>query len=71
MKQEYTPPTYKESAFNCPFCNAYANQSWDDLGKIVHGRLHYTEAKGCICAHCNYESIWFNETMVYPDFEGV
>jgi len=71
MKQEYTPPTYKQSAFHCPFCNAYANQYWDDLGKVARSAWYYAGVNGCVCAHCNHESIWFDGIMVYPDFEGV
>jgi len=71
MKQEYIPPTYKQSAFNCPFCNAYANQFWDNLAKVERGKWHYGDVDGCVCAHCGYESVWFKNVMVYPDFEGV
>lgn len=71
MKQEYTPPTFKQSAFHCPFCNAYANQYWDDLGKVERHQYHYQDVNGCECAHCGKESLWHDEKMVYPDFEGV
>lgn len=71
MSQEYTAPTYQKSAFNCPFCNAYANQYWDDLTKIQRGDQYYRNADGCVCSHCNQESIWYKRIMVYPDFHGV
>jgi len=27
----YTGPKYKKSAFNCPHCNAYAKQYWNEI----------------------------------------
>ena len=30
MKQtEYIAPEFKKTAFNCPFCGAYAQQNWN------------------------------------------
>jgi hypothetical protein len=71
MQQEYIPPTYEQSAFNCPFCNAYANQLWDELRKVTRQEWHYEDLSGCVCSHCGKESIWFDGIMIYPDFEGV
>lgn len=71
MRQEYIPPTFQLSAFHCPLCNVYANQNWDDLGRAVYGKYHYQKVSGCICVHCEKESLWYEDKMVYPDFEGV
>ena len=68
----YTPPYWERSAFNCPFCNAYAKQIWFDL--------HYWGDKGitrlendkvCFCSHCGKYSIWHDYKMVFPEFTGV
>ena len=29
---EYLPPEYRSDGFNCPYCNAYAKQTWAVLG---------------------------------------
>ena len=28
IMSEYSPPEYKSTAFNCPYCGAYAEQTW-------------------------------------------
>ena len=71
MQQEYTPPTFKSRAFHCPFCNAYANQYWDDLSKVSRQAWHFKGLHGSTCARCGKSAIWFDEAMIYPDFEGV
>lgn len=71
MKQEYTPPTFKLTAFHCPFCNAYANQIWSNLGYNESGWRWFDNGEVCFCTHCKKFSIWYEEKMIYPDFEGV
>lgn len=71
MKQDYIPPEYKLSAFHCPFCNAYANQVWFDLGYHSNGFKWFNNGNLCYCTHCEKFSIWYEEKMIYPDFEGV
>lgn len=70
----YKEPSFKESSFNCPLCNAFANQSW--LEGHYYGKMGYaaigdepdTETWFCACGHCHDYSIWRHETMIYPDF---
>lgn len=71
MKQEYVPPVFKQKAFNCPICNAYAKQYWDDLGRAERGTWQYDLLSGCICSCCGKESIWYDGIMIFPDFGGV
>jgi len=71
MKQDYTPPTYKQSAFHCSFCNVYTNQLWADLHQYQNGKYYFNEVNAATCVHCHRYSLWFNGIMVYPDFEGV
>lgn len=72
-KIPYTPPKFKSSAFNCPHCNAYANQGWYDLHyyNTVNRYPELEPAKLCVCGHCNKYSIWHMGVMIYPDFSGV
>lgn len=71
-KIPYTPPSFKGSVFNCPFCNAYADQIWFDS--------HYYQSNtfrplpgtyACFCRHCRQFSIWYAGKMIYPDFSGI
>lgn len=71
MKQDYTPPAINRSAFYCPFCNAYANQLWFDSGYYSNGFQWFDNGKVCLCSHCKKFSIWYENKMVYPDFECV
>lgn len=67
-KIPYKQPEYRATAFNCPFCNAFANQIWRHLsaeGNYIEG----TEI--CLCSHCKNYSVWHEELMVYPEFSGV
>jgi len=67
-KIPYTPPKYQKSAFNCPYCNAYARQDWHNLWNRNRGMLQITEI--CYCTHCSKYSIWHEEQMIYPDYSG-
>lgn len=65
--QPYTPPARGASAFNCPFCNAYAKQIWSDAFSIHFGsysivnNVSFTQ-----CTHCNDTSIWVGSKLIYP-----
>jgi len=60
----YTPPSQKESAFNCPHCGAYSKQDWNagtrGGGNIVPG-LYVAQ-----CHHCHKFSYWHEREIVYP-----
>lgn len=72
MSVPYTPPAHQQPAFNCPFCGAYSNQDWAEVGKIVHQQGYTPEfvelpnTRGAECAHCGRYSIWYDQIMVYP-----
>jgi len=72
-KIPYTSPTWEGSAFNCPFCGAYANQLWFDLGYYSRGYQDMAKhgSKACLCTHCKKFSIWHEWKMIYPEFSGV
>lgn len=66
-RQPFTPPQHGASAFNCPLCNAYAEQEWGSGCTITNS---HTQVKGvtfCECTHCHKFSIWFQGAMIYPD----
>jgi len=68
-KTPHQPPGFQQSAFNCPFCNAFSNQSWFATKTPQGSFLEDTYI--CFCANCKRYSIWYEEQMVYPDFEMV
>jgi hypothetical protein len=39
---DYVAPAVGEDGFNCPYCGAFANQSWDAI-RIVRGKSDFTK----------------------------
>jgi len=73
-KIPYKAPYWEGSAFNCPFCKAYANQTWFDIDYYESGYyrdLARAGSKVCRCEHCKKFSIWHEWKMIYPEFSGV
>ena len=71
----YTQPVFKEKAFNCPYCNAYAQQFWNRLAKYitnyVPGDLILDQYGGeywqSECYKCKISAIWNSqEKMIVP-----
>ena len=54
----YIPPEFKKSAFNCPYCNAYANMVWGFLRHTLFQGYKYTPIYVCFCTHCKEFSYW-------------
>ena len=68
----YKSPTFKATAFNCPICNAYSNQDWQEIRYISnHSQNYFTELLRAECSHCNKYSLWLNGKMIYPEDSGV
>ncbi len=69
----YKEPQFEETSFNCPFCNAFAKQTWRDAWFGMYssdgGRLE--ETRVCFCEHCKMYSIWFDGKMIFPDYSAV
>ncbi len=64
----YTPPALKLSAFNCPHCNAFADQRWQS--SMINIGSSYRPLDGfmiSMCMHCKNPSYWFKEQMIYPN----
>ena len=64
----YVAPALNATAFNCPHCNAFAQQSWSaayiNLNKTHVFIDHFLTAT---CSHCGEQSYWQNDIMVYPN----
>lgn len=71
-KIPYEQPGFKKTGFNCPFCNAYADQVWFDIE--YHNGSGFTVLRGgdaCFCGRCKRYSLWRDGKMVSPDFAGI
>lgn len=70
MSAPYTPPSFKLTAFNCPFCNAYAAQKWEHLYQKFPAGHPMEKASEKIwfswCTHCGEFAVWRNEEMLIP-----
>jgi hypothetical protein len=69
--QPYIPPSLLATAFNCPFCSAFAKQDW---GRLMisygsHGEP-IPKADSCYCTHCKRYTLWVDKKMVYPIFSS-
>lgn len=70
-KIPYQPPKFKITSFNCPFCNAFANQIWNIAHNGFGAQNNVNDTFFCFCGHCGRYSIWYEGKMIYPDFSGV
>ena len=68
-KQEnYITPEFQKSAFNCPTCNAYAQQTWFNIfySDFRGFSVEIPTLKVSSCSHCRKFSFWINQQLVYP-----
>jgi hypothetical protein len=68
MREEYTPPSYKEEGFHCPHCGVYAHQDWYDVS--LERNIESESAEGLslsYCERCDNYAVWVKEILVYPD----
>lgn len=64
-------PTFREPAFSCPHCEAYAKQNWADIFSNVRGGLASVDNIDIsFCSHCGQFSLWLDQKMIYPDISG-
>lgn len=71
MTQEYVPPKYAESAFNCPYCGAFAHQEWHRVAGHagMDGQGGYSwlpSVYASRCNRCNGFSLWKGEQLIFP-----
>jgi len=67
---KYIKPEIKKTAFHCPFCNVYSNQSWGDLMENVRtsgcGWRDMRKWMCALCDHCKQVSLWRDTDLIYP-----
>ncbi len=67
----FEPPAFQKTAFNCPHCGAFAQQTWHDFTYIGRGFQSSPAVKLAFCKHCHRYSIWCEGKMVFPDTPGI
>ena len=63
----FTPPQHLRSAFNCPFCDAFAEQHWSPACFELDKHRHLAHFMFCECNHSKRITVWYDTAMVYPD----
>lgn len=72
MTQDYVPPKFRATAFNCPNCGAFAHQEWRlriDSYEHSSGGGEYSllpQISASICARCRKFALWKGEQLFYP-----
>lgn len=69
-KTPFTPPEYKNTSFNCPFCSAFSAQIWLEVKPKFTNTVDLSLSDICFCSHCRKYSIWYAKKMIYPDFSA-
>lgn len=70
-KIPFTRPESGLTAFNCPLCNAYADQNWRSVQTSPGYPIIVAKLRVCYCSHCNDYSVWIGEELIYPDVSGI
>ena len=65
----YVAPKFKKTAFNCPYCNAYAKMFWTNIVNPTGRSFITTPVHQANCAHCNEKSYWL-ETKYMDSITG-
>ena len=76
---EYYPPEYAGTAFNCPYCGAYANQTWEDClqqakeatdkysaDTLIPLEIGDNAVKVSLCSHCKKPTFWLVALKIPP-----
>jgi hypothetical protein len=70
MEIPFVAPTHQKYGFNCPYCKAYAEQTWFDVayGQSDPGRFHafLSNYEISICSRCNKVATSIANTMIFP-----
>lgn len=62
----YTPPSYGETAFNCPHCNAFAKQTWHQVALYRSVYQMLDQWRATVCDRCDRIMLWWGERAIYP-----
>ena len=68
MKTNIFPPKLHEKAFTCPFCKAYAKQTWHIIDDNGYGGKQVVYS---FCDCCYKKSLWLGEKMIYPNCSDI
>lgn len=68
MKDNKFQPKLNTSAFACPFCQAYAKQSWQTIDENGY---EGQKVKFALCDCCYKKSLWLGEKMIYPKSSNI
>lgn len=69
MPNSYVPPQLNEDGFNCPHCEAYAQQHWQDITWSYRGQHGYSnpyDAQINRCERCKEYGFWIDSQLIYP-----
>lgn len=67
LRAKYTAPEHNKNGFNCPFCEAFAQQTWFTVCNFNGGNMYkIPDLTTCMCTRCNNFSIWYKKEMIYP-----
>ena len=74
MSRTYVAPEYQKDGFNCPYCDAYAHQTWYEgcyrseaisaIGTRPFGVIENCSVS--LCQKCGNFAFWIGEKLVYP-----
>jgi Domain of unknown function (DUF4145) len=69
----FNSPSFKATAFQCPYCRRHAKQEWYNVAKGVMSKkgLDYyegfiSELHLSVCVQCNRYVLWLNDTIIHP-----
>ena len=75
-KLKYSPPEYKSNGFNCPYCDAYAKQTWPALAMNDDDEMNNDDwcvifineenVEVSICSRCDSTAFWLAKKIIYP-----
>jgi hypothetical protein len=67
MAQPFVEPELGLEAFNCPICNAYAQQVWQDMYRVANNWIQLPTFKASQCTHCQNWLYWHDGKIIVPD----
>jgi len=67
----YASPEHRADAYNCPYCNTYAEQIWYTGYRMLFGYSNTYEPHEILtlarCRRCGKYQYWINDSMIYPE----
>src|ERR1700754_4794273 len=63
MASPHVPPNLSLDAFNCPFCQAYAQQDRERVVALSRNSPYFASR----CNRCDHVAIWYgNDRLIFP-----